>query len=541
MRPTLVILSLLVAGCGEQKVGAYNAPPVVSISSPPDGSSVDEGTTVDFVGLVSDSGTAPQDLLIQWSSSIDGILTEEFPADPEGNALYSTASLSPGNHVITLAATDDRGERTPYSIDLTVNEVPDAPDIILVHPTGGESAVEGQSFEFVVQVSDPQQSPDTLQISMQSDIDGVFCNPTADITGRASCDQVLSVGDHHLTFTVVDDTSLSATEEYVFTVIDGRDDDGDGDGYTEHQGDCDDGDASVSPVATEYYNERDDDCDGIIDDGTVGYDDDGDGQSELDGDCDDTLADTYQGATETCDGRDNDCDRTVDENTTCYDDDGDGYTEVGGDCNDGSAISYPGAAEVSDGLDNDCDGIIDEGTAAYDDDFDGYSEAAGDCNDADPAISPAATETCDGYDDNCDGSVDEENASGCGMYYYDYDGDAYGSSSVSGKCLCTPTGYYTASYNTDCYDYNSSANPSQTSYSTSQRGDGSYDWNCDGSQTKYYTSSGDCSGWITCAYSAGWDGSTPACGGSGSYVTDCDTTWYGSCYTVDATYTQRCL
>ena len=37
-------------------------------------------------------------------------------------------------------------------------------------------------------------------------------------------------------------------------------------------------------------NGYDDDCDGLIDNNTVGYDDDGDGLTELEGDCDDTNA-----------------------------------------------------------------------------------------------------------------------------------------------------------------------------------------------------------------------------------------------------------
>ena len=43
---------------------------------------------------------------------------------------------------------------------------------------------------------------------------------------------------------------------------------------------------------------------------------------------------TNPGAVEQPDWRDNDCDGVVDEGTENYDDDGDGYTEVGGDCDD---------------------------------------------------------------------------------------------------------------------------------------------------------------------------------------------------------------
>ncbi|MDP2313346.1 MAG: putative metal-binding motif-containing protein [Pseudomonadota bacterium] len=540
---TLLLLPLaLTAGCGgDQKLGVYNSAPVVSISSPPDGTSVNEGDVVTFQGLVSDAQTPSEELIIGWSSDIAGIFLDPPQADSSGLALYSNGTLTPGNHAITLAASDEAGERSQYTIVLTVMDVPDAPEINVVHPGNGESGQEGEAFNFVVQVTDEQDAPETLVVSFESDVDGVFCTPVPDAIGVAECEQSLSPGDHRLTFEVTDSQGLPAREEYYFTVVSASAVDDDDDGWTEDQGDCDDGDASVNPNASEYYNGRDDDCDGVADNGTVGYDDDADGQSELDGDCDDTSPVTYEGATESCDGVDNDCDSIVDETTTCYDDDGDGLAESVGDCNDASAVSYPGAPELEDGTDNDCDGTVDEGTNAYDDDFDGYTENAGDCDDGNGAISPAATESCNGSDDDCDGTADERDASGCFDYYYDYDGDGYGSDSVSSRCLCSYDGYYTAATNTDCYDYNSGSNPTATTYSTSSRGDGSFDWDCDSSEEKYYAVAGGCTNNIvSCPSTAGWAGGIATCGSTASYVTSCSWDWF-SCDENTSNYTQKCL
>ncbi len=532
-------LLTLLAACGtDQKVGTYNAPPSVSIQSPPDGTEVNEGDLVEFVGLVDDDQTAAPDMLISWTSDIDGVMTEEDPAESSGQATYTTSSLTVGNHAITLAATDESGEREEYSIGIVVIDVPDAPSINIVHPGSGESGSEGSEFGFVVQVSDEQDEAGLLYVAFESSVDGIFCEPVPDSIGVAECDHELSAGDHELTFHVTDVDGLSVTASYYFTVIAGTEIDDDGDGYTEAMGDCDDRDASVNPLATEYYNDRDDDCDEIIDDGTVNYDDDGDGQSELGGDCNDASTSTYTGAPEECDGADNDCDTVVDEDSPCYDDDGDGITEIDGDCNDASAVSYPGAPELPDGDDNDCDGIIDEGTTAYDDDFDGYTEDAGDCNDANASINPSMVETCNGYDDDCDSTADEEGSSGCNNYYYDYDADLYGS--TYGKCLCAPDGSYTSSYNSDCYDYNAAANPAASAYSTSQRGDSSYDYNCDGSESKYYSEVYSCGSWPGCSSTAGFSGSTPACGSTGTWVTGCSLDWF-SCED-DSSYsvTQAC-
>ena len=89
-------------------------------------------------------------------------------------------------------------------------------------------------------------------------------------------------------------------------------------------------------------------------------DNDGDGVTENQGDCDDGDPSIKPGAAEVCgDGVDQNCDGV---DLTCppedVDDDQDGYTENQGDCNDGDPSIKPGAAEVcGDGVDQNCDGV----------------------------------------------------------------------------------------------------------------------------------------------------------------------------------------
>ena len=184
----------------------------------------------------------------------------------------------------------------------------------------------------------------------------------------------------------------------------------DGDGFTA-MNDCNDSDGSTYPGAPELCDEKDNNCNGVIDEDIVFYtyyrDNDGDGYGNagqrLDTclanapaafvinnlDCDDNNAALNPGATEICDGVDNNCNDRIDEELLLFtyfrDADGDGYGNAGQrldtclanapaafvannlDCDDSLVAVNPAQTEIpGDGLDNDCDGIIDNTSTTKD-------------------------------------------------------------------------------------------------------------------------------------------------------------------------------
>ncbi|MEZ4317065.1 MAG: DUF2341 domain-containing protein [Myxococcota bacterium] len=289
-------------------------------------------------------------------------------------------------------------------------------------------------------------------------------------------------------------------------------------GFAGIAGDCNDGDPNLHPNAVEICDGIDQDCDGTADDGlatsTWYRDQDGDlfgtgldtvsdcaqpsGYVGAAGDCDDAAIAVNPSATEVCDGVDNDCNGTADvgavdqaawfrdADSDTYGDPADsvlscdpvvGYVDNPDDCDDSTGLAYPGGTEVCDAFDNDCNGTVNDNAVGAptwyrDNDSDGYGDLTttttacsqptgyvadfSDCNDVTSEAHPGATEVCDGLDNDCNGTVDV-GATDPQTWYRDFDGDGYGSNTVT-QITCTPAPGYIATSG-DCNDAVATVNP----------------------------------------------------------------------------------
>ena len=158
-------------------------------------------------------------------------------------------------------------------------------------------------------------------------------------------------------------------------------------------------------------------------------------------------------------------------------------------------------------------------------DGDGH-EAPDDCNDNNAKVYPGAPEVCNDVDDNCDGLVDEQLDPNEGhLAYEDQDRDGHGDPNKVVR-VCSYSEQYVPSSD-DCLDTNPKVNPDQTEHSENECGDGVFDCNCDGVETKKDSVVGSCDRRATsekaCQDSAvlGYFITVPECGQAGSYVTGC--------------------
>ena len=243
------------------------------------------------------------------------------------------------------------------------------PTVSIAYPPVGYVHTTGEPVLMKINMFDENQPATSLLCKVKSAVlqqaSLVKCVPE-DESGYVEVEidiDLLDPGVDTLLVTVTDSSEKTAQDSTTIlfkTDYPDSDDDGDGFGENTDPEDCDDLDASVYPEAAEHYDGKDNDCDGGVDEGTLGKDDDGDSVSELEGDCDDRDPSTHPDGYELADQKDNDCDGIVDEGTSLYDDDGDGFAEVDLDCNDDDPGINPAAVEYcDDGIDNNCNGLKD--------------------------------------------------------------------------------------------------------------------------------------------------------------------------------------
>jgi hypothetical protein len=403
-----IAMLLALLACSDVQVSSTDEAPVIELLRPSGGSAFLPTEPLELCANIDDEAGL-EALEITLASSVDGILEPSW-GDCEGGNLGAQLQLSDADHLLTLSAVDPRGQAGVATTSVIATENTE-PTCELLNPLDEDWIELGDSWLVEGLVSDLESGAASLEVRVESDLDGELWADAVPSSGELSFNWTPEAsGDHLLTLSVADPRDLTAACQVAVYVDPCLDEDEDG--FTTCEEDCDDLDPDSYPGGEEVADGADNDCDGDTDEGTVLGDDDEDGWTEAEGDCDDDDDSVHPEAEEIpYDGVDQDCD-----GGDADDLDSDGYTggSDGSDCDDADADIHPGATETwYDGVDSDCDGAND-----YDQDADGHDSqdhGGDDCDDTDASISPSASELWyDGTDQDCDGASD---------YDQDADGD----------------------------------------------------------------------------------------------------------------------
>ena len=117
---------------------------------------------------------------------------------------------------------------------------------------------------------------------------------------------------------------------------------------------------------------------------------------------------------------------------------------------------------------------------------------------------------------------------GCTGYFEDAGGYGYGVE--ESLCLGATNATDNVSQTGDCYDKSADVHPGVIGWFTADRGDGSFDYDCDGASVQQYTQvGGHCDttlGFCSGKQSAFVGDTIPACGSFGQFVEGCDSGFF---------------
>lgn len=175
-----------------------------------------------FEGAVADGEDLPEDMTVEWTSSIDGVLPFSTSPSSDGKTT-GTFELTEGEHEITLVVTDTTGRTGSDTTTIQVVEG-SKPTLELVSPSSGDVVNYGDRVYFEALVDDLEDDPADLSMVWESDLDGVFSTQGASSSGVADFTyDGLTNGTHTITVYATDADGLTARDSatlYVNTAPD---------------------------------------------------------------------------------------------------------------------------------------------------------------------------------------------------------------------------------------------------------------------------------------------------------------------------------
>lgn len=186
-----------------------NQIPECAILSPETDLSYLVGQNIEFSGTATDIEDDNTALSISWFSSIDGILNTDTPQS-NGHLAFTTNTLSPGHHSITLEVQDEIESVCSTGIQLSVGT---PPSLTWTTPVDASVYSINTPISFTATVTDQEDVSLDILTEWTSDRDGTFLTTNADAVGMIDVAYAsLHVGLHQITVTATDTMGFTDTQ-----------------------------------------------------------------------------------------------------------------------------------------------------------------------------------------------------------------------------------------------------------------------------------------------------------------------------------------
>ena len=192
--------------------------PTATILSPTQNSNHYSDQLIQFAALVGDNEDAPEDLVVSWSSSVDGDLILDTSPDADGN-ISDYGYLTEGQHALELRVEDSSGKITKEQLVVQVGGANDVPTCGFVSPENQTAFEEGESILFEGTALDSNVDATELLVMFTSDKDGELGEGTLASSGVVvfETDQ-LSNNTHIISMSVTDEVGAQCQDTRVISI-----------------------------------------------------------------------------------------------------------------------------------------------------------------------------------------------------------------------------------------------------------------------------------------------------------------------------------
>ena len=192
--------------------------PIIELLTPESGGSYYSDQLIQFSALVSDLEDAAEDLIVTWTSSVDGELALDTAINSEGEVSDYTY-LTEGNHAIELRVEDSSGKFSTEEVVVRVGGENNLPVCSITNPLDGDAFVEGELIVFRGEASDADIPATDLSIEWSSDKDGLLGTATASSNGQVTFStDVLTTDGHTISMNVQDEIGALCSAQIFMTV-----------------------------------------------------------------------------------------------------------------------------------------------------------------------------------------------------------------------------------------------------------------------------------------------------------------------------------